>query len=462
MSLTVDRLGASFRDPSGFLFHRNGQLFRQVNNVYKEDYDLLMSSGLYEKLTQKGWLVSHVEVDASQFVSEQSYKFLQPEKIKFISYPYEWSFSELKDAALQTLRIQKTALQAGMTLKDASAYNMQFHNVAPVLIDTLSFTTYIEGQPWVAYRQFCQHFLAPLALMSRVDIHLSKLLQIYIDGIPLDLTSKLLPRLSRLNGGLLTHIHLHAYAQKKYSATSETHTKQRAQVSKQAMIGLIESLKSTVMKLTWKPHETDWAEYYQATNYSDKAFEHKKRLVSELIHEVSPKTLWDLGANNGEFSRLGIDLEDCSIISSDIDPGAVELNYLTCKKEHIKNILPMVIDLTNPSPAIGWANTERQSLFQRGPVDLCLALALIHHLAISNNVPLQDISNLLAQSGRKLIIEFVPKEDSQVKRLLASREDIFIDYHEDGLIRAFSQDFLLEKQIPIEGTCRTVYLFSRK
>jgi hypothetical protein len=462
MNLTANRLGASFRDPSGFLFQRDGQIFRQVNLVYKDDYDLLLSSGLYEKLTRKKLLVSHKEVDISPYHSELSYKIIQPEKVHFISYPYEWSFSQLKDSALQTLKIQKTAINAGMTLKDASAYNIQFHNGLPTLIDTLSFTEYSEGQPWVAYRQFCQHFLAPLVLMSLVDVRLSKLLQIYIDGIPLDLASRLLPRLSRLNGGILTHIHLHAYAQKRYSDHSEPRVGKEARVSKTAMLGLIESLENTVRKLNWKPQGTDWAEYYQATNYSDEAFKLKKQIVSGLLHDLAPKTVWDLGANTGEFSRLGMDMKDCRIISSDIDPGAVELNYLECKKARCSNILPLVIDLTNPSPAIGWANQERQSFYQRRPADLLIALALIHHLVIGNNVPLRDVSCTLASLGNELIIEFISKEDSQVKKLLGSREDIFTDYTMEGFLQAFTQDFNIQKQIPITGTHRTIFLFSRK
>ncbi len=462
MNLKTDRSVASFRDPSGFIFHRNDQIFRQVNIRYKEDYDLLMSSGLYEKLTQKGWLIPHAEVNEPPFAFEHSYKVIQPEKVRFISYPYEWSFSQLKDAALQTLKIQKTAFQAGMILKDASAYNIQFHNGSPTLIDTLSFTKYFEGQPWVAYRQFCQHFLAPLALMSMVDIRFNKLLQIYLDGIPLDLTSKLLPRLSRLNGGIFAHIHMHAYAQRRYSNNSKPRARIDARLGKEAMIGLIESLENTIRKLTWKAQGTDWAEYYQATNYSDDAFTLKKQIVSRLIHELMPKTVWDLGANIGEFSRLGVDMKDCQIISSDIDPGAVERNYLECNKTHCNNILPLVIDLTNPSPAVGWANQERQSFFHRGPADLLIALALIHHLVIGNNIPLRDVSHTLASLGNDLIIEFVPKEDSQVKKLLASREDIFYEYTVEGFIQAFTQDFNLQKQIPVTGTFRTIYLFSRK
>ncbi|MEI7526409.1 MAG: hypothetical protein WCJ95_18825, partial [Mariniphaga sp.] len=186
-------LSSSFRDPSGFLFYEEGKLLRQVNGCYKEDYDLLMGSGLYTRLVEKNLLIPHQELTGHQGLNGSTYKVIEPEKVGFISYPYEWSFSQLKDAAFATLEIQKIALQYGMTLKDATAYNVQFHKGRPVFIDTLSFEIYQEGKPWQAYKQFCQHFLAPLALMGYTDIRLNQLLKLYIDGIPLDLTSRLLP-----------------------------------------------------------------------------------------------------------------------------------------------------------------------------------------------------------------------------------------------------------------------------
>jgi hypothetical protein len=466
MTITVnqvsDRVSSSFRDPSGFIFQRNGELFRQVNFSYKEDYDLLISSNLYERLTRKKMLVSHVEVDENISSSEAAYKILKPERVDFISYPYEWSFSQLRDAALHTLRIQKAAIDRGMILKDASAFNIQYHNGTPILIDSLSFTKYVEGAPWVAYRQFCQHFLAPLALMSYVDVRFGKLLQLHIDGIPLDLASKLLPLRSWINFSFLTHIHLHARAQQRYSKNETERRVEKARISKMSLIALIENLEKTVKRFKWKPSGTEWAEYYDATNYSEDSFEDKKRIVKDLFFELKPQKIWDLGANTGVFSRLGKDLDDCQIISTDIDPGAVEINYIENRKIKSKNILPLIVDLTNPSAAIGWNNDERQSFFQRGPVDVIMALALVHHLAIGNNVPLGDISKLMASLGRFLIIEFVPKEDSQVKRMLASRDDIFQDYTIEGFIRAFSKDFKLRKQIPVGGSTRTVFLFERK
>lgn len=452
------QLPASFRDPSGFLFSRDGVLYRQINNKYGQEYKQLMESGLYEKLVKAGLLISHLDVDQEPLAPDAgggAHKVIQPERVQFISYPYEWSFGQLKDAALATLSIQRRALKVGMSLKDASAYNIQFVRGKPALIDTLSFELYKEGQPWVAYRQFCQHFLAPLALMALRDVRLNQLLRAYIDGVPLDLASELLPAKTRLNFGLLTHIHLHASAQKRYSGAE---VKSRGgSMSKQALTGLIESLDSTIRKLEWKPGGTEWGNYYDITNYSDAAFEHKKQLVGEWSARIKPALVWDLGANNGVFSRVAAQ-SGAYVVSSDIDPTAVEQNYRQVKNEKAENLLPLLLDLTNPSPAIGWANRERDSFDARGPADLVLALALIHHLAISNNVPLLQVAEFFQRAGKWLVIEFVPKTDSQVQKLLVSREDIFPHYTREGFEANFEQKFAIRESIPLRESERVLYL----
>jgi hypothetical protein len=452
------QLSASFRDPSGFLFSRDGVLYRQVNHKYEQEYSRLMESGLYDKLVKAGLLIPHVEVGQIPAQGDSAYKVIQPERVPFISYPYEWSFGQLKDAALATLSIQRRALRVGMSLKDASAYNLQFVRGKATLIDTLSFEMYKEGQPWVAYRQFCQHFLAPLALMALRDVRLNQLLRIYIDGVPLDLASELLPSKTRLNFGLLTHVHLHAGAQKRYSGAD---VKARAaSMSKQAMTGLIESLDTTIRKLEWKPGGTEWGNYYDSTNYSDAAFEHKKQLIQEWSVRLKPSLVWDLGANRGVFSRLAGEA-GAFVVSSDIDPTAVEQNYRQTKDEKTENILPLLLDLTNPSPSIGWANEERDSFGARGPADMALALALIHHLAISNNVPLLHVADFFAKICKWLVIEFVPKSDSQVQRLLVSRQDIFPDYTRAGFEAAFGQRFRIAETVEVRESERVIYLMER-
>jgi len=455
----MDRLAASFRDPSGFMFHQAGALYRQVNQAYRADYDHLMTSGLYERLVEKGMLIPHREVEVEAPLPALCYRVIQPEPVAFISYPYEWSFTQLQDAALLTLALQREALQFGMTLKDASAYNIQFHEGRPVLIDTLSFARYQEGQPWIGYRQFCQHFLAPLALMSKVDLRLGRLSTLYIDGIPLDLTSALLPWATRFNLGLFSHLHMHARSE-KLGAASEARAQQARQVrvNRMGLLALLDNLESTVRGLKPHLHRDFWADYYANTNYTEATFALKKRLVADMVREVAPRLVWDLGANTGLFSRVAAEASQALVIAADIDPEAVELNYLELKKAPQPRILPLVLDLTNPTPAIGWHNGERESFFQRGPVDLVMALALIHHLAIGNNLPLEDIARSFAQAGRYLLIEFVPKEDSQVQKLLRSRDDIFDQYHLEGFKQAFAPYFTFLKEVPIEGSARTLFL----
>jgi hypothetical protein len=459
--MSNDQLDSSFRDPSGFLFTHDDILYRQVNQLYKSEFTRLMESGLYEKLVKAGLLIPHTEVDIQSAEPSTAFKVIQPERIPFISYPYEWAFSQLKDAALLTLSLQKRALKFGMSLKDASAYNIQFRNGKAILIDTLSFEIYKEGVPWIAYRQFCQHFLAPLALMAHVDVRLNQLLRVYIDGVPLDLASRLLPIRTRFNFGLLTHIHLHAGAQRRYADKVVTTPKSGSGMTKQSLIGLIENLENTVKNLAWKPSGTEWGNYYEITNYTDAAFEHKKELVSEWVARVNPSLVWDLGANTGVFSRLASE-HGIPTVSFDIDPAAVEQNYRQVKSAKEKNILPLVLDLTNPSPALGWHNRERESFMNRAPAGMVFALALIHHLAISNNVPLPQLADFFHDVGHSLVIEFVPKLDSQVQKLLASRQDIFDHYNLPEFEAIFGQRFDILEKIQVRESERFIYLMRRK
>lgn len=459
MLMTKKRIPGSFRDPGGFLFRQDGEIYRQVNTVYRESYDHLMNSSLYEDLVQAGLLIAHEEADIEFPEPELGYKVIKPEKILFISYPYEWCFSQLKNAALTTLKIQKIALDYGMSLKDCSAYNLQFKKGRAVFIDTLSFEMYCEGQPWVAYRQFCQHFLAPLALMSKKDIRLNQLFRIYIDGVPLDLASSLLPMRTRFSFSLLSHLHLHARSQARYA--DKTVNTSSYKLSRTGFLGIISSLESAIKNLKWQPQGTEWADYYQDTNYSATGFEHKKQLVAELLESTNSGLVWDMGSNVGTFSRIASD-SGKQTISFDIDPAAVEKNYLESIAGGETKILPLLVDLTNPSSGIGWENRERMSLEERGPADTVLALALIHHLAISNNVPLAKTAEFLSQICNSLIIEFVPKTDSQVQRLLSTREDVFPGYNQTNFECEFDRYFVIEKSIRIIGSERTLYLMHRR
>jgi hypothetical protein len=459
--MTEGNILSSFRDPSGFLFVQDGLIYRQVNVLYRNHYDHLLKSGLYQDLVDAGLLIAHTEASLNLTRSDDAYKVIQPEEVPFISYPYEWSFSQLKAAALATLEIQKRALAFGMSLKDCSAYNIQFVRGKPVLIDTLSFELYQDGLPWVAYRQFCQHFLAPLALMSYRDIRLNHLLRVYIDGIPLDLAASLLPFRSRFKLPLLLHIHLHARSQQHFSDKMVDREIGRGRVSLQSLLGLIDNLGSAVKKLRWSPQGTDWADYYQDDSYDSVGIEHKKQLVADFLDEAVPKTVWDLGSNIGLFSRIAAN-KGIPTISWDIDPGCVDINYRQVVANGETNLLPLVLDLTNPSPAIGWENRERMSILERGPADTVLALALVHHLAISNNVPLDRIATFLAKLCSWLIIEFVPKSDPKVQKLLSTREDIFPNYTRQGFENKFDRLFVVKQSEQIRNSKRVLYLMGRR
>ncbi|UCD17085.1 MAG: class I SAM-dependent methyltransferase [Candidatus Zixiibacteriota bacterium] len=453
------RLAASFRDPSGFIFRRDGILYRQINRAYQAEYDLLMSSGLYKELVDANLMVPHDEVEEAPAQPDTSYRVIQPRPVPFISYPYEWCFSQLKNAALIILDIQKRAMAHDMVLKDASAYNIQFMSGKPILIDTLSFARYFEGRPWVAYRQFCKHFLAPLALMCYRDVRLGQLSRIYIDGVPLDLAGILLPWRTRMSLSLLTHIHLHARSQKHFA--SKQVTPSAGTMRRQALLGLIDNLESCVGKLNWQPGGTVWADYYDQTNYDEDSLEHKKRLAAAFLERTSAASVWDLGANIGLFSRIAA-AGGAFTVAFDFDPAAVEKNYRECVRAKETRILPLVLDLTNPSPGIGWEHRERLSLLERAPADAVLALALIHHLAIGNNVSFDRVAQFFGKIGRTLIIEFIPKDDSQVKRMLASREDIFPEYTRDEFEKAFSRIFTIEQTAAIENSKRILYLMKHR
>lgn len=457
-------LPSSFRDPAGFVFFHDGTVYRQVNRSAQQHYDSFIASGLYEKLVAKRLLVAHEEMPEDNFPrTPECYKILKPQQIPFISYAYEWSFSQLKQAAMHTLRVQSEALKYGYTLKDASAFNVQFFDSRPIFIDTMSFEPYTEGKPWVAYKQFCQHFLAPLALMAHVDVGLSRLMVSHIDGIPLPLASKLLPIKTRLHYSLATHIHLHAKMQQDYGDSVmegvAANKINNANLSARGLMALIDSLAKAVNKLHWKMPSTEWGNYYANTNYSSRAGEQKRVLVDQFLRSIPDKlnVIQDFGANTGEFSRIAA--KHCNlVVSQDIDPVAVELNYQAATSTEPRNILPLIQNFSSPSPAIGWGNDERSSFIDRSHCDALMVLALIHHLAISNNVPLQNIARLFSRLTRWLLIEFVPKSDSQVARLLATREDIFVNYTQQGFEDAFSTHFSIVDRANVSESERQLYL----
>jgi ribosomal protein L11 methylase PrmA len=460
--MTFKRAAGSHRDPGGFLFWRDEVLYRQINKSSAEAFAAFEESGLYKELTDRKMLVEHETVGIEFAAGSDASCVIKPRLIDTISYPYEWSFSQLKDAALLTLDLQERALKKNFSLKDATAYNVQFDNGHPIFIDTLSFDRYEEGKPWVAYGQFCRHFLAPLALMAHVDINLNKLLRTHIDGIPLTLAAKLLPTRKLFSPSLAMHVWMHAKSEINAQQNRDGDRTASGSFSRNAFFGIIDSLRKAITKLEWKPGGTEWFDYYEANNnYGDTGLEEKERLVGSQLDHFQPASLWDLGGNTGRFSRIAVD-KGVRVVCFDIDPACVESNYLHIKANSETGLLPLLMDLGNPSPGLGWDSSERSALTERGTVDVIMALGLVHHLAIGINVSFDMIAKMFSRIGRNLIIEFVPRGDSQIDKLLSSRNDVFFDYHEDEFQEAFSAYFDIVRADPIPGTKRTLYAMATK
>ena len=452
----------SYRDPGGFVYRRGGVLHRQIDAASIDDWSAFVASGLADRLIRAGQLIGHEPATLEDAATADARAVIRPDEIEFISYPFEWTFSELKDAALLTLDVQLAALAAGWTLKDASAYNIQFRDARPIMIDSLSFEPHEDGAPWVAYRQFCEHFLAPLTLMAYRDIRLAALLRADPDGVPLDLAKGLVPWRTRMNFGLLSHLHLHANAQRRHAGNEDDgRAAKSARISRSRLIALIGNLRSTIDGLSWKPGGTEWSDYADNTSYNDRATAEKARLVGEYVRQAPGSRAWDLGANTGRYSRIAADAGK-RVLAWDIDPAAAERNYRAVRSEGRGDILPLILDLANPSPGIGWGGRERRSLLERADPDVVLALALIHHLAISRNVPLPMLMDLLATLAPHAVVEFVPKDDPMVRRLLATRRDVFPDYTLEGFRAAAVERFEVVSETLIAESPRVLFLLRRR
>jgi hypothetical protein len=407
----------------------------------------------YNRLVEKNILIPHQTITENLTGLPNWHLTLQPEPIPFISYPYEWCFDTLKDAALLTLEAAKEAMNFGMMLKDASAYNIQLYKGKPIFIDSLSFEQYDKQKPWVAYRQFCEHFFAPLALMHYLKKPFQNLFAAHVDGIPLPLAKAILPFKSKFNLHSYLHLHLHT----SLATKKDLKMKASGTFSKQKMQNLLQSLENGVRSFSFSERSGVWSDYYEEAHQRNDYITAKKEVVKKWLAQIPLESLLDAGANEGEFSNLVLD-ETNYIISADFDHCAVNKLYNKTKQKGITHIYPLLVDFSKPSPALGVNNQERFSFLQRTKVDAVLALALIHHLTIGKNIPFDKITELFSSIGKWLILEFVPREDKKIQFMLEHKKDLYSWYSETEFVKSFGKKFAIVEKQTISNTGRTLYL----
>ncbi len=453
---------SSFRDPSGYMFEEGNTLKRVINPIYFKQYRALTTSGFFQLLFEKKMLIPHTEI-----LNASSQIIIKPEYVNFFSYPYEWSFNQYKVAALLTLKIQKIALEYNFSLKDASAFNVTFHNGNMIFIDSLSFDFYNENRPWRAYKQFITNFLGPLVLAYYHGSDCLRLMNTFIDGIPIKTIASMLPFKTKLNPFLYTNIHLLSKFESKHNDIDNGNRKNEAKLSKSGQLKIIDSLYSYIKKLSLN-EKTEWGNYYDKINYTDKDFKLKLSLINKWTSTLKPKTIIDLGGNDGTFVRALKSVELKQALVCDIDNTAVDANYRLVRQQKDKHITPFVLDLINPSPAIGFNNTERFSFIKRiknyAP-DITLALAVIHHLSLSGNVSFDMSAKFFASFSKNLIIEFPKRNDSWVKKLLNDKESFkyyFEFYNIDTFEKAYKKYFTIKEKQPIGASNRVLYLLEKK
>ena len=410
---------SSLRDPGGFLFYEKNVLYRLINKSYKENFDHFINSGLYKSLLDLKYIIHHHDTDIS--VQYENYKIIKPDKISFISYPYEWCFSQFKAAALLTLKIQHEAVKLGMTLKDATPYNVQFVNNNPLFIDTLSFEIKdSDDYSWAPLRQFIEMFLGPLILISHENIESNLILKNKINGIPLSEITKNLSLKTKIKPFIFFNILIANILSKKSS--KETSSK-KMNISKNQHLNIIESYISFIENLNLKKYKTEWMNYNNETEIEKGNYRlDKKKYLITFLSEVNAEVIWDVGANDGHYSRIVSDYYKrlVDIYSLDIDPICVEKNFELNIGTH-QNINPLLFDIANPSTAIGWLNSERKNIFSRLPTpNLIIALALLHHV-LNLNIKLQDILSFFSKTTSHLIIEYISISDEKAQSIFQSR-----------------------------------------
>ncbi len=453
---------SSFKERDARVFIKGGKVYRALSKKAFEQWQAVKNSKAYTQLLSDGKIIDTIEtkLNVESFIVDDLEKekwvaFLEHKKVPFVSYPYEWSFYMLKDAALLHLSIMEAILPENLILQDATPFNVQWIGIQPVFIDISSFYKRKEGEPWMAYSQFCSTFLYPLMLQAYKGIRFNLCIR-NVKGIPINEFYKLFSSVEiLLKKGVFKHVYLLGKIHSQYLKKRKKEKKSQLFFTKEMILHNLRSLKKLISKLQCK-RDSLWSSYTSYYSYDESAIKEKKNFVSEVISKRKWKLVWDLGCNVGDFSILVAPYTNYTV-AIDSDTTAIDTLYIKLQNRQHTNILPIVVDITDPSPNLGWNLQERKNLHQRGKPDLILALALIHHLVIGENIRLDQLIKWFSSITRNIVIEFVDRKDEMVQLLLTNREDIFWDYKKEIFEKILGKYFKVEKKTEIKEEKHTHY-----
>ncbi len=461
MTLRPD--SGSFRDPLSRVFVADDHVWRALAPAGLEDYRAVAESPFFAAAMERGDIIGTELVDAPPAeLGDDWAAVLRHERLDVVTYPYEWSFEMLRDAARLQLDLTREALAEKIITKDASAYNVQFRGARPVFIDVGSFER-LRPEPWPGYRQFCELFLNPLLIQAVADVDFRPLLRGSVHGIPPTETAALLGGRGKLTKGVLTHVKLHARAEERYAdADRERDVKQelqRAGFGPGIIDAQLKNLRKAIDGLKWDHGRSTWSEYSDRSHYTDRDLDAKDDFVRATIGAATDRHLvLDLGANDGRFSRAALAAGAERVVAVDSDHLVIDRLYRTLREEGEDRILPLVVDLSDPSPAMGWRGRERPAFVDRVRPDVVLCLAVVHHLALTNTVPLPEIVEFLADFGAPLVVEFPHRDDEMASRLLArKRAGVFDAYDRPQWEAALERRFHVRRRATLPGGTRTLY-----
>jgi hypothetical protein len=460
---TVGADPGSFRDRDSRVVISGDDVLRVLSAQGLEEFEALRGSALFRQAVSDGRLVGTELADVegpSEVLPEGCAAVLRHERVPFVSYPYEWTFGMLRDAALLQLDLLDGALAESLTLKDATPYNVQWRGTVPTFVDVGSFERLRESEPWIGYRQFCSLFLFPLMLQAYRDVPFQPWLRGSLEGISPEEAARTLSLRDRLRRGVLIHVALHARLQQRHSADSGREAKRdlkAAGFKPEIVRANVRKMRRLVERLRWTPPQTAWTGYGEDPGYAEADRRAKEEFVASSCERIAPALVWDLGTNDGTYARIASRSAD-HVVAMDADHATVEQLYRALRDEGARTILPLVIDLCDPSPDRGWRHAERPRLERRGRPGLILSLALVHHVSITRNVPLAEVVEWLAGLGDALVVEFPTREDPMVERLLAAkRDDAHADYALEHFDRLMEQRFTVHSRVTLPSNTRVLY-----